>query len=237
MIGIGGSATNDGGFGMARALGWKFLDQHGKPIESWTELKSLTRIVTPNNLRMKITVAVDVQNPLLGLRGATRVYGPQKGLLEKDFAIAESALGKLARISKGHFNEDFPKIPGAGAAGGLGFGLMAFVGAKPESGFEIFSHAANLEKRLRKADLVLTGEGAIDVQTLMGKGVGELALRCKKLGLSCLAIAGTTVAGAQKLFTQTRGLVEITSIENAKSDPEKYLVELSSRLAQGFKPS
>ncbi|MEO7299140.1 MAG: glycerate kinase [Verrucomicrobiota bacterium] len=247
VIGIGGSATNDGGFGMARALGWKFLDQQGKIIESWIELKSLAKIASPKTARMKITVAVDVQNPLLGSRGATRIYGPQKGLREDDFDIAENALRKLAQVLSSAFRrsgnrlkaelqtKDFAKIPGAGAAGGLGFGLMAFLGAKPESGFEIFSLAANLEKRLLKKDLVLTGEGAIDRQTLMGKGVGQIALLCQKYRIPCIGIAGVVLEPdkAKKLFTLTRGLTETTSLKNAKSHPEKYLEKLAKKIAQG----
>lgn len=236
LIGIGGSATNDGGFGMAHALGWKFLDARGKRITNWTELKSLAQILPPKKMRMKITMALDVQNVLLGKEGAARVYGPQKGLREKDFPVAESALGKLARISSKHFRKDFSKIPGAGAAGGLGFGLMAVGGAKPESGFEIFSRFANLEKRLRKADLVLTGEGAIDAQTLMGKGVGQIALLCKKRKIPCIGMAGvvTEPEKAKKLFTQTYALIEMTSVQDAKLQPAKFLEELATRIARDW---
>jgi glycerate kinase len=235
LIGIGGSATNDAGFGMARALGWRFLDRNGNEIQKWIELDRLVTIHRPpKKIPMQITVAVDVQNPLLGMRGATRVYGPQKGLREKDFSIAESALKKLAHVSRKFFGKDFAKIPGAGAAGGLGFGLMAFLDAKPESGFEIFSHTANLKKHLHKTDLVLTGEGAIDQQTLMGKGVGQIALLCKKFNIPCIGIAGIVLepAKAKKLFADTRGLTEITSEKNAKTHPAKYLEKLASQIAQ-----
>ncbi|MEO5803015.1 MAG: glycerate kinase, partial [Verrucomicrobiota bacterium] len=103
LIGIGGSATNDGGFGMARAFGWRFLARNGTEIKNWVELKNLTQIVAPKKARMKITVAVDVQNPLLGPRGATQIYGPQKGLRKKDFAVAENALGKIAQVRSSAF--------------------------------------------------------------------------------------------------------------------------------------
>ena len=126
LIGIGGSATNDGGFGLARALGWRFLDVEGREIEKWIKLSSLAKINPPlaRVSQSEVVVAVDVQNPLLGPNGATRVYGPQKGLGIEDFALAESCLGRLAEIAerdlhlKGVANE-----PGTGAAGGLGFGL------------------------------------------------------------------------------------------------------------------
>jgi len=235
VIGIGGSATNDGGFGMACALGWKFLDALGKEIKTWTELENLADLVPPNPLRMKIAVAVDVQNPLLGPRGATRVYGPQKGLIKSDFSTAEKALGRLARVSMKFFKKDFAKIPSAGAAGGLGFGLMAFLGAEPESGFEIFSRAARLKKRLQQTDLVLTGEGALDQQTLMGKGVGQVARLCNELKIPCVGIAGVVLEPekAKRLFTQIHALTDITSLKNAKAQPAKYLEALAEKIAFG----
>ena len=235
LIGIGGSATNDGGFGMARALGWKFFTRDGTEVTKWIDLNYAVKILPPlfeTRTRMKITVAVDVQNPLLGPKGATRVYGSQKGLREKDFSVAENALGKLAQVFQ---RKGLGKIPGAGAAGGLGFGLMAFLDAKPESGFEIFSHYADLENRLRKADLVLTGEGAIDRQTLMGKGVGQLARLCKKFKVPCVGIAGVVLEPkkAKRLFTQTHSLTEITGIENAKLRPAEFLEKLTAQSSLG----
>ena len=235
VIGIGGSATNDGGFGLACALGWKFLNAIGNEIVIWTELANLADLVPPKPLRMKITVAVDVQNFLLGSHGATRVYGPQKGLTQGDFSTAEKALSRLAEVSRKFFKKDFARIPSAGAAGGLGFGLMAFLGAEPESGFEIFSRAAKLKKRLRLIDLVLTGEGALDRQTLMGKGVGQVAQLCKELKIPCIGIAGVVPEPekAKRLFTQTHALTDITSLKNAKAQPAKYLEALAEKIAFG----
>jgi len=187
MVGIGGSATNDGGFGVARALGWKFLDRDGSAIERWTDLCSLTLIIAPKRRRwfQELIVAVDVQNPLPGIRGATQVYGPQKGLRRRDFKLAEGCLRRLAEVvaqqfgvppSGGRGNRlkaELHTHPGAGAAGGLGFGLLAFSGARLEPGFDLFARLARLDQRLRSADLVITGEGCIDPSTLMGKGVGQ----------------------------------------------------------------
>src|SRR6185436_20206712 len=163
LVGIGGSATNDGGFGLARALEWRFVDNHGHPVERWTELHRLS-CVHASELRPfeNVTVDVDVQNPLLGPRGATRVYGPQKGLRPDDFDLAERCLERLADVMAREFKRDFGQVPGAGAAGGLGFGLLAFLGAKVEPGFELFGTLARLEQRLRRVGLVITGEGAID---------------------------------------------------------------------------
>ncbi|MEP6663224.1 MAG: glycerate kinase [Verrucomicrobiota bacterium] len=235
LIGIGGSATNDGGFGLARGLGWKFLDGDGKAIDEWTKLNSLATSLPPparDAVRMKITVAVDVQNPLLGKRGATRVYGPQKGLRAKDFPRAEKALEQLAKIARKNLGADFAKRAGAGAAGGLGFGLMAFLQAKAESGFDIFSKSASLDRHLRKTDLVLTGEGALDEQTLMGKGVGQIALLCQKHKIPCVGIAGIVIdpPKSKKLFTAVHSLRQITSLRNAKMRAAEFLEKLAAEI-------
>ncbi len=237
-VGIGGSATNDGGFGMARALGWKFLNKDGAEITQWTSLTSLVDIVAPRRKKLfrKVIVAVDVKNPLLGPKGCSRIYGPQKGLKLENFAPAEAALKQLALIVRKKLKRDFAKIPGAGAAGGLGFALMAFLGATPKPGFDIFAENAGLEKRLRQTDLVLTGEGALDQQTLMGKGVGQIALLCRKHKVPCIGLAGivTEPKKARKLFNFARGLVEITSEDNAKADPTPFLSQISSQAAVEF---
>src|ERR1017187_735855 len=141
LMGIGGSATNDGGFGLARALGWVFLDRQGEVIEEWTGLSQLARIRRPQRCHWfsSLVVATDVQNSLLGGKGATRIYGPQKGLRSQDFALAERCLSRLASVAKAQLGRDFAREPGAGAAGGLGFGLLAFLGAELQAGFGFFS--------------------------------------------------------------------------------------------------
>src|SRR5690349_13839430 len=128
LVGIGGSATNDAGFGLARALGWEFFDRKGRAIRRWLELPSLAAIRPPQRRRWfdELVVAVDVQNPLLGRRGATRIYGPQKGLRPRDFPKAERCLYRLKTVWKTESGGDLSRVPGSGAAGGLGFGLMAF---------------------------------------------------------------------------------------------------------------
>ena len=235
LVGLGGSATNDGGFGLARALGWEFLDREGRLIERWTGLSALARIRAPKQrLQFKqVAVAVDVQNPLLGARGATRVYGPQKGLAGEDFRLAEKCLRRLAQVINKDLGCDLACVPGAGAAGGLGFGFLAFLGARLESGFELFSCYANLERRLKAADVVITGEGSIDHSTLMGKGAGEIARRCQKLGIPCIGLTGVaskTIAG-RKAFTQVRALTELTTLRQARARPAFWLEQLSRRVA------
>ncbi len=236
LIGIGGSATNDGGFGMARALGWEFLDRAGKPITTWTRLHVLATMQPPERTRWfeEMLVAVDVQNTLLGAQGCTRIYGLQKGLTPKDFAMAELNLRRLAAIAKQHAKRDFASEPGAGAAGGLGFGLRCFAGARLEPGFELFARKANLLQRLRAADLVITGEGAIDQSTLMGKGVGQIAQWCGKLKVPCIGLAGTVLARSKSSFAQEHGLTDLTTVEKAKSKPAFWLEKLAERVAQGL---
>jgi glycerate kinase len=242
IFGIGGSATNDGGFGLARALGWEFWDRTDARIQQWTELHRLARISQPPRKRWfkELIVAVDVQNPLLGPRGATRIYGPQKGLRSEDFSMAEKCLRRLALVfqrSKSRVpkpGKNFPRIPGAGAAGGLGFGLMAFAGARAEPGFRLFATLANLDKRLRAANLVITGEGAIDASTFMGKGVGEIGRRCRKWKIPCIAIAGDLAAPARanRLFAGAFALTDLTTVEAAKKNPGVWLERLAARLAR-----
>jgi glycerate kinase len=231
LMGIGGSATNDGGFGLARALGWDFLNHKGELIEQWTGLHQLERIRAPQRRQWfsELVVATDVENRLLGRRGATRVYGPQKGLRPQDFALAERCLGRLARVVKAQFGRDFAREPGAGAAGGLGFGLLAFLGAELQPGFELFARQAALARRLREADLVVTGEGAIDRSTLMGKGVGEIARLCRKLKIPCIGLAGVVSAslGTGALFAQARALTELTTVAQAKAKPAYWLERLA----------
>ena len=235
LMGIGGSATNDGGFGLARALGWQFLDRNGHLIERWTGLHRLDRIRPPRRRRWfaRCPVATDVRNPLLGPVGATRVYGPQKGLRRRDFALAERCLGRLARVVQRQFARDLAREPGAGAAGGLGFGLLAFLGAKLQPGFDLFARHAALERRLRAADMVITGEGAIDRSTLMGKGVGQIAQRCRQLNIPCIGLAGIVSAGCRtaEFFTQTHALTELTTVEQAKAQPALWLARLAQQVA------
>src|SRR5207247_10399860 len=131
LVGIGGSATNDAGFGLARSLGWQFLTKLGEAVESWTALHLISQISRPKQTWSfnELLVAVDVRNPLLGKQGCTRVYGPQKGLRPADFPLADRCLHRLVRVIKKQFQIDCANEPGAGAAGGLGYGLRFFAGA------------------------------------------------------------------------------------------------------------
>lgn len=191
-VGLGGSATNDGGFGLARSLHWSFWNGNTE-LESWTQLNELTHVKKPaNELSFdELIIATDVDNPLLGPNGATRVYGPQKGLQDEvDLCKAEACLDRLAKIMATVKGKDFSLEEGAGAAGGLGFGLKAFCGGKFESGFDIFAHEYQLRKRIQAADWVITGEGKMDAQSLQGKVVGEVAKMAAAEGKRCICLAG-----------------------------------------------
>ena len=239
LVGIGGSATNDAGFGLARALGWVFLNEVGQVMERWTELHSLSQFRFPPSALAfeEVRVAVDVQNPLLGPTGCTRVYGPQKGLRPEDFPFAERCLSRLAEVAGREFHFEAAGQPGAGAAGGLGFGLCCFLGARLEPGFRLFAQYAGLRDSLRGFDLVVTGEGAIDESTLMGKGVGELGLLCQQSSVPCLGLAGAVSPSVQGRtgFRRLYALVpDLVSREQALAEPALWLERLARRAAQAW---
>ncbi|MBE7495655.1 MAG: glycerate kinase [Verrucomicrobiaceae bacterium] len=189
IIGIGGSATNDGGTGMARALGFRFLTEAGLDLGRLPQdLDGLHRVENGSNWSTEVLVACDVTNPLLGPEGCTRVYGPQKGV--KDFAFFESRLERLVQIVGRELHVNPAALPGAGAAGGLGYGLMAFCGARLTSGFDLIADLIDLRRRLQAADLVITGEGRMDAQTLHGKGPMGVARLAREFGKPMAAIAG-----------------------------------------------
>jgi len=217
IIGIGGSATNDGGAGMAQALGFRLLDKNGNPIGpgggSLGELHSIDRSnVHPLLKKTKITVACDVHNQLLGASGATRVYGPQKGATPEMLEILEKNMTHFAQILQQEFNIDISCIPGSGAAGGLGAGLMTFCKAAMASGFELISKQTHLEEYIRQATLVFTAEGKIDSQTASGKTISGVAKLAKKYQVPVIALAGIITDDLSELYNQ--GVTSVFSIAN-----------------------
>ena len=196
VIGLGGSATNDGGLGMARSLGFQFLGD--KEIEKLLDLVGLRRIENPKKLALpKIIAAVDVKNPLLGPNGATRVFGPQKGATPEQLDKLERALARLADVVAPQFGFDYRNEPGAGAAGGLGFGLMSLCGAKIRAGFDVVAEAVGLESKIKDVDVVITGEGSLDRQTLEGKTPAGVAKLARKLGKHVFAFVGRATEDRQ----------------------------------------
>lgn len=196
LIGIGGSATNDGGMGLAQALGVQFLDARGRKLDPvGGSLKKLGRIdISGLDQRLKhakVEVACDVENPLTGPHGAAQVYAPQKGATAAMVKELDAGLKHLAKIIKRDVGADIETVPGSGAAGGLGGGLMAFLKGKLRPGIDIVIDSVKLAKRIKGCDLVITGEGRLDHQTAFGKTPHGVAKVAKQEGLPVIAICGS----------------------------------------------
>ncbi|MCB1085955.1 MAG: glycerate kinase [Verrucomicrobiae bacterium] len=191
LLGIGGSSTNDGGVGMAEALGFRFLDGSGDPVDDLPA--SLTTVSAIDSSHVPalppVTVACDVTNPLLGPHGCTRVYGPQKGVRPEEFERHEARLQHLVELL-GETGAVSATMAGSGAAGGLGFGCLVFLGAALKPGFSLVAEVLGLEAAIAEADLVITGEGRLDEQTLQGKAPAGVAELARKLGKPVAAFAG-----------------------------------------------
>lgn len=205
ILGIGGSATNDGGAGMAAALGVRLLDEDGNAIgPGGGALGRLARVdmsgIDPRVADTECIVACDVDNPLCGEKGASRVFGPQKGAVPEMVSVLDSNLKHFAQIIRRDLSMDVADIAGAGAAGGLGAGLIAFCGAKLQKGIDVVLDAVGIEDRIREADMVITGEGRVDGQTAHGKVPVGVAARAKKYGKPVFAIAGFIGEGAEAVY-------------------------------------
>ena len=204
IAGIGGSATNDGGAGMAQALGYRLLDAAGRDLSrGGLALQSLDRI-DPSGLdegwrSIQVLVACDVTNPLTGPTGASFVYGPQKGADHLTVRVLDRALAHLAGVFERDFGKKVADIPGSGAAGGTGAGLIVFLGAKLVPGAPLVVEASGLDGALPGATLVVTGEGRVDGQTAYGKAPGEVARRAREAGVPVLLLAGSRGPGWESL--------------------------------------
>ncbi len=207
IVGIGGSATNDGGAGLGQALGFRLLDTHGRELEpGGGELDRLARIERTDQVAVlgsaTIAVACDVTNPLCGPRGASAVYGPQKGATPEMVERLDRNLAHFADVVERDLDVAVRDIPGSGAAGGLGGGLVAFAGGRLEGGVNLVIEAVNLRERLHAADLCLTGEGALDGQSAFGKTAVGVARLAHSLRCPTLAIAGSIGPGAEAVLEQ-----------------------------------
>jgi len=234
IIGIGGSATNDGGVGMAQALGVRLLNASGKEIKELGSGGMVAKVssidaqgIDPRVAKIKIVVACDVKNPLYGKKGASHVFGPQKGATPKMVQQLDENLKNLSKLMKRDLKQDVGRMPGAGAAGGLGAGLVAFAGATLESGIDIVVQATNLARYIKGADLVLTGEGRIDFQTAFGKTPSGVAKAAKKHNVPVIAIGGALSDDARQVFDHGIDCIESaaakdmtleTAIQNSKQD-------------------
>ena len=210
VVGIGGSATNDGGAGMARALGVRFIDGRGEPLpEGGAALARLVSVelsaVDPRLAGTEILVACDVDNPLTGPRGASAVYGPQKGATPAVVAELDAALERYARVAREATGRDVASLPGAGAAGGLGAGLLFFTPARLVPGIDLVLDSTRFDDHVRGAALVIVGEGRTDHQTAMGKapvGVARVAMRH---GVPVLLVSGSLGPGAEEVLAHGVG--------------------------------
>ena len=245
IIGIGGSATNDGGVGMLQALGYDMLDADGNPVPFGAAgLKVLCRIddsrVTPELKECSFRIACDVTNPLCGEKGCSAIYGPQKGASPEDIALMDKWMGDYARISKKKYSHADANAPGAGAAGGMGFAFLTFTNATLESGIEIVLAETKLEDHISKADLVITGEGRLDGQTVMGKAPVGVARIAKKYNKPVIAFAGCVTPeatacnehGIDAFFPILRGVVSLSEAMEPKNARQNMIdtVEQAMRL-------
>jgi glycerate kinase len=221
LLGIGGSATNDCGMGMARALGVKFLDGAGNPVpEGGGALRDVRQIrmegLDGRIAETGIKVACDVSNPLTGLRGASAVYGPQKGADREMVEQLDKNLVHLAGLITEQLGKEIDRVPGSGAAGGLGGGLMAFLEAILVKGFDMVAETVSLEKSIQWANLVITGEGKMDSQTRFGKTPFGVARMAQKYGKVVIGVAGTVEEDAVELYKE--GFDLILPIQEKPSD-------------------
>lgn len=247
IIGIGGSATNDGGTGMLRALGFRFLDRNGE--DAGDGARALERICSidlsgcmPELSECRFRVACDVTNPLCGKDGATYVYGPQKGLPDELLDKVDRDMRRYAGLTASVTGQDFSCVPGAGAAGGLGFALLSYLHAELFSGIQLILSASGIEKDLEDADYAVTGEGRIDRQTPFGKVPAGVARLAAKYGIRVIAFAGSVsedpavsaacrAAGIHAVFPVIR---EITTLREAML-PERAKSNLTACAEQVFR--
>lgn len=225
IIGIGGSATNDGGIGMLKALGYEFYDKNG--IDTGEGGQALAKVASINIQNRhplipecRFRIACDVNNPLCGKNGATYIYGPQKGVTDDLKKDLDAGMANFARVTSSFLGKDYSVAAGAGAAGGLGFAFLSYIGAELIPGIDLILNAVNLENELKNADIAVTGEGRLDHQTAMGKAPVGVARLAKKYGAKTIAFAGAVTeaaaacndAGIDAFFPIVRG---VTTLNNA----------------------
>ncbi|MDR0469946.1 MAG: glycerate kinase, partial [Peptococcaceae bacterium] len=260
-LGIGGSATNDGGIGMAQALGVRFLDDKDRNLSrqasaqplpaqpspsvflAGRHLSDIAAIdlsgLDPRLLSTEILVLCDVTNPLCGPLGASHVYGPQKGADPTEIALLDEGLSHLAALIQQSTNRDLAELPGAGAAGGLGFGLMAFTNAKLHPGIDFMLTAADFDDKISRADLVITGEGRLDRQSAFGKTPAGIAHRCAASGTPVIAIGGAIEGSMSALYEAGISAIEAAvcapiPLAEAMEKAPAYLTDAAERIIRAI---
>jgi glycerate 2-kinase len=242
VLGVGGSATTDGGTGMAAALGARFLDSAERDLPSGgAALRDLDTIsleqLDPRLRDVEIVVASDVDNPLTGERGAAAVYGPQKGATPADIAQLDASLARLAEVAAQQLRTDLANAPGAGAAGGTGFGAMAFLGARLVSGIDLLLDLVRFPDVVVRADLVITGEGSLDQQSLAGKAPWGVAQAAARAGVPVVALCGRRAISADEArsagFAEVHALADIEpDLERCQREAAPLLTSLAQHLAE-----
>lgn len=244
ILAIGGSATNDGGMGMATALGFVFKDKEGNPVEPVGKNLGLVEVIDisgadPRLEKTEFKVACDVINPLYGERGAAFVYGPQKGASEQQVRQLDQGLRNFSRVLTQTFGDSFEEVYGAGAAGGLGAGSMAFLQARLESGIELVKEILHFDQRIRGAEWIITGEGKFDYQTLAGKTVNgviesakaqniQVAVFCGEISLPVDAMATMDIHYAASVIERAKDLQD--AMENSSAYLREMAVEFGLKL-------
>lgn len=231
VVGVGGSATVDGGTGMAEALGYRMLDRDGAEVApgggALGRIAAIDAAGRDTRLeRLEVLVASDVDNPLTGDQGAARVYGPQKGATPGQVERLDRGLENLGRLMKRDLGVDVSKMPGAGAAGGLGAGLVAFCGARIVSGVELVSGLVGLEEKIRGADLVLTGEGSFDSQTARGKAPAGVVTAAAREGVPAVVVAGRLEGSGVELPVGRTAVFSVSPGPMAESEAISRAAEL-----------
>jgi glycerate kinase len=235
LVGLGGSATTDGGAGMASALGFEFYAEDGRKLSPEPgNFAEVARMEISGALRLpEVIGACDVANPLLGPDGTAHVFSPQKGADSATVDALERGLTRLAEVVERKLARETRAIPGAGAAGGFGFGLLAFCGGSLRSGFDLVAETLGLEQKIRACDLVITGEGRLDSQTLSGKGPAGIVSVARQAGKPVLALAGSLSDGAERIFDATCPIVDAPStLEEAMRQASANLERAAGRAAR-----
>lgn len=247
IIGLGGSATNDCGIGMLSALGYKFLDKDSKEcIHGINDLSKIVKIdnshINENLKNASFTLVSDVNNTLYGKNGATYVFSKQKGLSEKDFEVVDNYINEFAKIVYNNFNIDYSNTPGSGAAGGLSYGFLTFTNSEIKKGSEFMIEYLEIEKKIKEIDIVITGEGKLDLQSFMGKAPIEIAKIAKKHNKKVIFLAGTiSDTEIATLDINTKHIIDasfsilrgISNIENAMNK-KNAISNLENTISQIF---
>lgn len=241
IVCIGGSATNDGGAGMAQALGVRLLDEGGADLPpGGAALRRLSRIDASDLDRavrdVDVVVASDVDNPLTGPRGASAVYGPQKGATPEQVRLLDGSLGHFAAVIHRDLGLDVRDLPGAGAAGGLGGGLIAFLGGRLRPGFEVVAGALDLERHLRWADVAVTGEGKYDAQTERGKAPAGVLRMAREAACRTVVVAGQVEEGVSPPADLVYSLAGRAGLADAMGRTRELLEEAATEAARALRP-